>query len=107
MSWAEPVLHWLAIHTGTLNEGGPYYAAWSGWVSDIGEVAIIGGVFQLAHHHNCHQKGCWRIGRHVTKDGYKLCRTHVGMPCDDLTLHPIHPDHVATTIAAKPRKKAT
>jgi hypothetical protein len=31
---AGPVDHWLAVHTGTVNEPGPYYGFWSGFGSD-------------------------------------------------------------------------
>ena len=27
---APSVNHWLAVHTGTVNESGPYYGFWSG-----------------------------------------------------------------------------
>jgi hypothetical protein len=31
---AGPVDHWPAVHTGTVNEPGPYYGFWSGFGSD-------------------------------------------------------------------------
>jgi hypothetical protein len=52
---------WLLIHTGTVNEPGPWYAFWSGFGSDIGELLILGGLIQFFRHHNCHVRGCWRI----------------------------------------------
>jgi hypothetical protein len=39
---APVVDHWLAVHTGTVNEPGPYYGFWSGFGSDIAEFGIIG-----------------------------------------------------------------
>lgn len=72
-----PFLHWLAVHTGTLIETGPYYGFFSGFGSDIGEVAIIGGMITFARHHNCHQPRCWRIGRHrIEGTDYVVCRKH-------------------------------
>ena len=79
LSLLPQVWHWIEVHTGTVNESGPYYVLWSGFGSDIGEIAIIGGLLQILHHHNCHVKGCWRIARHTYQmDGaeYKLCRKH-------------------------------
>lgn len=71
--------HWLAVHTGTLNEPGPYYGFWSGFGSDIGEISIVGGmvtiVLGLLHKTNCHHAGCWRIGRHHV-DGTPWCNRH-------------------------------
>jgi len=77
------LLHWLAVHTGTINEGGPYYGFWSGFGSDIGEVAII---------------GCWRLGRHQTGAGHHVCRGH--HPDDPLTRQDVLDAHAA----AKPRQ---
>ena len=74
MGW---LLHWLAVHTGTVNEGGPYYGFWSGFGSDLGEIAIIGGLIGIYRKHNCHVKGCWRVGRHpVDGTTFVVCRPH-------------------------------
>lgn len=91
-----PIQHWIAIHTG-IEYAGPdkYYNAWSGILSDIGEITILAGVIGLFRQHNCHQHGCWRLGKHTTRDGHKLCKIHVSMSKDDLTLHEVHPDHAA------------
>ena len=74
MSW---LLHWLAVHTGSSNTPGapPNYNFWSGIGSDIGEVAIIGGMITMVRKHNCHQARCWRVGRHVV-DGTPWCNRH-------------------------------
>ncbi len=73
--------HWAAIHTGTLNESGPYYGFWSGFGSDLGEatliVAVGVGVYTGVRKANCHTKGCWRIGHHPLEGTpYHLCRHH-------------------------------
>jgi hypothetical protein len=34
--------YWLQVHTGTINESGPYYGFWSGFGSDIEEFGILG-----------------------------------------------------------------
>jgi hypothetical protein len=55
---ARLVGHWLQVHTGTINESGPYYGFWSGFGSDIAEFGILGaigtGLYQLVRKVNCH-----------------------------------------------------
>ena len=53
--WWHAVQHWLAVHTGTVNEAGPYYGFWSGFGSDLGELALIGAVYGMLRKHNCHE----------------------------------------------------
>lgn len=72
MTW---LLHWLSVHTGTSNEASTYYAFWSGFGSDISELAIVGAVLGGYRKHNCHERRCWRIGRHVV-DGTPWCNRH-------------------------------
>jgi hypothetical protein len=78
---APTVGHWLAVHTGTANESGPYYAFWSGFGSDITEFGVIGAVPTAAYHiiksHNCHEPGCWRVGNNPAAGGqFLLCYRH-------------------------------
>ena len=78
---ARMVGHWLEVHTGTVNEPGPYYGFWSGFGSDLPEFAIIGtiatGVYQLVKKNNCHHPGCWRVGNHPAAGGqFSLCYRH-------------------------------
>lgn len=78
MSWFQLVWHWLEIHTGIARGGpDPFYNFWSGFGSDIGEVAIIGGIWMGIKKINCHVQRCPRIGHYVV-DGtpYKVCRKH-------------------------------
>jgi hypothetical protein len=75
---AQFVNHWLAVHTGTINEPGPYDGFWSGFGSDLTELGIIGvvstGVYQLVRKYNCHEPGCWRVGVHPAAGGrFLLC----------------------------------
>jgi hypothetical protein len=73
--------HWIAVHSGTSDESGIYYAFWSGFGADLGEVTLITavglGVYTGARKVNCHTKGCWRIGHHPLENTpYILCRHH-------------------------------
>ena len=75
--WWHLIQHWLAYETGSENTSGapPNYNFWSGFGSDLAELTLAGGVLGLWRKHNCHQKGCPRIGRH-TVDGTPWCNRH-------------------------------
>ena len=68
--WWHVVQHWLAYHTGSLNEPGV-----SGFGSDLGEVTIVAGLLAIYRKHVCHKDGCWRISRH-TVNGSPWCNRH-------------------------------
>ena len=78
---AHTLDHWLAVHTGTVNEPGPYYAFWSGFGSDLAEFGLIGavatGVYQLVKKYNCHHPGCWRVGNHPAAEGSSTSATAI------------------------------
>jgi hypothetical protein len=59
-------LHWLGL------DGGAPAAWWQGPGSDLGYLAVIGGLWRK---HNCHRRRCWRIGRHQV-DGTPWCDKH-------------------------------
>jgi hypothetical protein len=98
--WA-PAQHWLAVHVGvgTSPRALYWYSFWSGFGSDIGEVAIIGGMVHFARHANCGQKGCWRFGRHNWTDAkgvvHKLCRKHHPVVDGQITGAQIAEQHAA------------
>jgi hypothetical protein len=78
---ASVVNHWLGVHTGTINESGPYYGFWSGFGSDLAEFSILGAIataaYQLVKKYNCHEPGCWRVGTHPAAGGqFLLCYHH-------------------------------
>jgi hypothetical protein len=73
--------YWLQVHTGTINESGPYYGFWSGFGSDLTEFGVLGaigtGVYQLIKKYNCHEPGCPRVGRYPAAGGqFLLCYRH-------------------------------
>ena len=76
MGFFQHLRLWIEIHTGTVNESGPYYGFWSGFGSDIGEVTILTGLIMGLRHVNCHESGCWRIGHHVPESGVRACHKH-------------------------------
>lgn len=70
-------MHWFLHLIGADNTSGLQYGFWSGFGSDIGEFVLIGGVIGAYRKHNCHVKGCWRIGLHpVEGTPYITCRKH-------------------------------
>src|SRR6201987_2605319 len=73
--------HWLQVHTGTVNEPGPYYGFWSGFGSDLEEFGILGAggatIYPLVRKFNCHEPGCWRVGNPPAAGGqFNLCYRH-------------------------------
>jgi hypothetical protein len=76
--WHDLIVHWLTVHTGSSNTSGapPNYNFWSGFGSDLGEVALFGAIIGGWRKINCEVKGCPRIGRHKTAAGHSVCRHH-------------------------------
>jgi hypothetical protein len=109
---ARQVNHWLGVHTGAVNESGPYYGFWSGFGSDIAEFGILGAIgtaiYQLVKKYNCHEPGCWRVGTHPAAGGqFLLCYRHHpdfhGLkPSHDLILR-MHREHAAQQAAIHDR----
>ena len=78
------MIHWLgqAVHTYVFHPLTGYgYQWWSGAGSDLGEASILTALIVHFRHHNCHRKGCWRLG-HQHPDpkhpghGLPVCRKH-------------------------------
>jgi hypothetical protein len=109
---AAQVNHWLGVHTGTVNESGPYYGFWSGFGSDIAEFGILGAIgtaiYQLVKKYNCHEPGCWRVGTHPAAGGqFLLCYRHHPdfhgiKPSHDLIVR-MHREHAAQQAAIHDR----
>lgn len=89
------ILNWLYHYFG-VNGSGSYYGFWSGTGSDIGELAIVGGLIGVVRQHNCEVKGCVRLGRHQTAAGHKTCRKH--HPDDGLTAQDVLDAHKAALL---------
>jgi hypothetical protein len=82
---------WLAHVLGLDSGSGYWYLFWSGFGSDIAEIAIIGGLISIYRRHNCEVHGCWRLGRHATAAGQHVCRRH--HPDGHLTAEKVRRDH--------------
>ena len=70
------IAHWFLHYTGADNPSGPWYGFWSGFGSDFGEVTIFGGLGLMWKHHNCHVKGCPRLGHIDPAVHAPACRKH-------------------------------
>jgi hypothetical protein len=82
--WLWPALPW------TWHDPDGYNIV-SGPVADI---ALLGGAYAILRRHNCHAKGCLRLGRHrVAGTDYIVCRTH--HPPDMPTAEQILAEHPA------------
>ena len=85
--WSDTALVellWLGHLLGT--DGRDWYDFWSGLGADIGGVAILGGVLGAYRKHNCHMKGCWRLGtQRVGATSWVVCHHHhpAGRPSAD------------------------
>lgn len=65
-------MRWLAHVLGIDTQHSYFYDFWSGVATQAGVLLAGAGWF---HKHNCHARGCWRIGKHVV-DGTPWCSRH-------------------------------
>lgn len=100
--WWLPLQHWLAVHTGTVDEAGPYYGFFSGVGSDLSEVTLLGAIAVMVRRHQCEVRRCWRLGRHKTAAGHAVCRRH--HPDGYLTATQVHNAHHAA-LAGQPEQE--
>lgn len=66
-------MHAVAHVLGLDNASGGWYLWWSGIGADLG---LFGAPFILWRRHNCEVQRCWRLGRHTTAAGHRVCRIH-------------------------------
>lgn len=70
-------MSWLGHLAGLDDASGAWYLFWSGIG---GKLDLLGVFVVVARRHNCHERRCWRVGRHtVTRDGvtYPYCLRHI------------------------------
>jgi hypothetical protein len=73
--WSDSA-HWFLHYTGADAEAGTWYGFWSGFGGAIPDFLILGSIVTVYRHHNCHVKGCYRIGRSVEGTPYIACPRH-------------------------------
>lgn len=70
-------MHWLLHILGMDDLSGPWYGFWSGFGSDLAELAAgLSIAAAYTKHHECHQQGCHRMG-HPDENGDVFCRKHL------------------------------
>lgn len=75
----------IAHILGLDNAAGFWYLFWSGIGSDLGELAIVGGLIQLARHHTCHVHRCWRVAKHPSGIFVVCAKHHPDIPSGHIT----------------------
>jgi hypothetical protein len=73
--WADSA-HWFLRYTGADAESGTWYGFWSGFGGAIPDFLILGSIITVYRHHNCHVKGCLRLGKPVEGTPYLACPAH-------------------------------
>ncbi len=73
--WTDSA-HWFLRYTGADAESGTWYGFWSGFGGAIPDFLILGSIITVYRHHNCHVKGCLRLGKPVDGTPYVACPTH-------------------------------
>lgn len=94
MSFISWFLHVIGVEP---RQPSTAYNFFSGAGSDLGEITIIGLGIGAFRHVNCHQRGCWRLGRHPVAGGlFKVCsHHHPDVPDDGPTAEHIAAAHQA------------
>lgn len=97
------VWHWFQNTTGThitpqqlMNGGSKEYNFWSGFGSDITELALVVGLLGLYHRHNCAVPKCPRLARkhwEVKGTPLRTCHHHATKPWHALLLKEYKRDH--------------
>jgi hypothetical protein len=77
------MIHGLLHILGVDDMSGRWYAWWSG---SGGDLSILATPLVLCRRHNCHLRGCWRLGRHqAVVDGKPVMLCRKRHPDDHLT----------------------
>jgi len=82
---------WFAHVLGLDDLSGYWYGWWSGAGSDVSELALVGALLAGIRARNCEVRRCWRLGRHTTAAGHRVCRRH--HPDDHLSAAQVISDH--------------
>jgi hypothetical protein len=67
---------WSGSQTNPNGTSTDIYQALSGLIPSLAILSVVGGLTQTFRHHNCHVKGCWRLGRPVDGTPYVACHVH-------------------------------
>jgi hypothetical protein len=73
--WTDTA-QWFLRYTGADAETQTWYGFWSGFGGAIPDFLILGSIITVYRHHNCHVKGCLRLGKPVDGTPYVACPIH-------------------------------
>ena len=80
-AWSMIVHPWgwafgIGVHPYPASSSTPWtYQLYSGFLPALTVLTLLGSVASLWHLHNCHQDGCWLLGKHRV-DGTPWCSRH-------------------------------
>jgi hypothetical protein len=78
-------VHWFLHFFGLDSASGPAYLAWSGSLSDLGELTLVGAFIAVWRAHTCHTHWwCWRRPL-FTLPGSPFRTCHWHHPDDQMT----------------------
>ena len=73
--WTDSA-QWFLKYAGADDASGTWYGFWSGFGGSIPDFLILGSIITVYRHHNCHVKGCLRLGKAVEGTPYLACPRH-------------------------------
>lgn len=78
-------LYALGVHPYPASSSTPWtYQMWSGIVPALTVLTLFGSLGAAWHLHNCHQDGCWRLGKHRVS-GTPWCSRHFTLAVPERT----------------------
>ena len=90
-------MNWLFVHAGLSSGNSPWYLFPSGAFSYLAVLSFFAGLWAFLRRHNCEVHKCWRLARHTTAAGHRVCRFH--HPDDHLTAAHVAAAHEAAKAA--------
>lgn len=79
------LLYALGVHPYPASSSTPWtYQMWSGIIPALTVLTLFGSLGGFYHLHNCHWKGCLRLGKHRL-GGTPWCTVHVGYASKETT----------------------
>jgi len=74
--WLKDMRGWTGSVTNSNGTSYDDYQAYSGIIPALAILTLLGAAAQALRHHNCHVKGCLRMGHPVEGTPYVACHKH-------------------------------
>jgi hypothetical protein len=81
LAWSAAAHPWgwlygLGVHPYPASSSTPWtYQLWSGFLPALTVLSLLGSLAGVWHLHNCHERLCWRLGKHKV-GGTPWCSLH-------------------------------